>query len=191
MVSFRINFKSILIAFWGTIVFPIIGTFLIGWVMVTLYKGWNYELWLVKENGLEIIGIIIISMSFPAIFLFLEYFFYNKSMSLNINRSDGYIEFITKNSKYTSNLKDIKYCVLFRETKGWHYIPASNYSFVLIEFYDGTRKIVTCLLDWDLRHLLEGIGYKEKRAFFPAVLIFKNRDIKKEYWDQGYDKKNN
>lgn len=155
-----------------SILLPFLGLFFIGWVFISGIKGENFLNWLEEGKTFMYVLIFMLLSAIPAIYIFLEYTFFNCKRILEIE--DDYV-FWLKDGKldFEDSFDNISTCVLYKETKGWEFFPVSNFSFAEIKFKNGKKLFITCLFEWDLRVLLERTNYIEKRCIFPSILLHK------------------
>lgn len=171
--EYRINSKTVRLAVIYSLVVPTVMVFIVGWLFITLSEGKNYFNWLLKNNAYVYVLILLLSIMIPALYLLVEYYFFNRGMNIVITNGEEIIFIVNGIIKYRNSFNNIKNCRIYRETMDWEFIPASNYSFAFLSFKDGKKFIITCLLEWDLRVMLKEISYTERRSFFPSILLYK------------------
>jgi hypothetical protein len=172
MRSYTISKKSIVYSIFYSLIAPIISPLIIGEIYMRLTEKMSLLHWIRENNAGIYVLYIILSLMIPTVFIFLEYFYFNRKTKVEI-MNDNSISISNSKGKYESSFENIKECLIIRETKGWAFHTASNFSMARLEFKDGNKFVITCLLEWDLQYMLRGINYIEKRSIYPSISIYR------------------
>jgi hypothetical protein len=172
MRKFSITKKSIRLALFYVLFPPTIGYFLIGEIYSLLTEKKGMLQWIKETNTWIYFLFFILLLMIPTLYVFLEYLYLNRRTVVEFKDEDIVI-ISTAKIKYESKIENISKCLLIRETEGWAFHPASNFSMAKLEFKDGNSFIITCLLNWNLRDFFSGINFIEKRSIFPSILLYR------------------
>ena len=173
MPTYSLNKRSVILSLFYSLVLPIFGTLLIGSIYIYHTEKIKFLIWLKEGNTMIAVLIIILTASIPAVYIFLEYLYFNRTTIIQIDDYKNEISIIDKSRRYSNSIINIKSCTIYKETKGWAFFPCSNFSFARLVFIDGHKEDISCLLKWDLHVLIGKITFIEKRSVFPSILLYK------------------
>lgn len=154
-------------------------------LIVTIALIFLFALYQVNQNNFDdnlLNGLIVFTLFnlLPVIYLHIEYYFFNKGSTIEINSYEKTLNYKDKIGLIeTYVFKDINKIVLympphFHSSRMFVRIPFDNYHYAKIYTKSGKEIIITCLLApkvMDLVRSIKGVPVEKKKRIFASILL--------------------